>query len=368
MGNCTTKKCGVTDYENSVWRDPNIKGDVSLDAGAVASIIEQLCPGLKTCVLNHVEGSTIGKMAVKELKVATKLQLNAPAKNRLIEDLLPAILLGVFKEIDGKTLSDLNLINATLDENTVAKVFDSIMATPAMVSILKETFTADAVVAAVKEIESGKALDGVNLTNVVITAGELTSVELKRSTMHESHLTGGVSVFGEIVLDAEAAESIVRTAKNGMGIDKLMSSDGLQLDGTEGLVVGATLEAVKTDLEDKIAKAKGTQYRSAAGELLPAGTEIYTKEEADRKFTAIDSTLTDLSQYDETTKRNTENLKNLTELSAGYREATDTRVNALEEAMVRMEIDHRNDINNANERIAALQASVDELREALGLK
>lgn len=278
---CSTLPNGGNLVEPDI-RDPNITGEVELDLSAIMSIVEAICPQLEDCVVAHVEAHDGWDLNLNNLVVDGELTLSISAMASIVEEAIEAIAPRVPDMLTDATLVGISLKGATLDSGTVVGIRDALLQEPNK-TVFMEAFKEE-IATSMVELLAGATLDNVTINASTINQATLEGVTSNNGTLVDTRLSGTTVLGDDILFEDSAKGSIGRMVSEYLGIVKLISADGFQLDGTEGLVTKCILMREIGILNAKIERVRRQHLYDCRGEKLKDGDAVLTCEDAAERF------------------------------------------------------------------------------------
>lgn len=278
---CSTVPNGGNLVEPDI-RDPNITGEVELDLSAIMSIVEAICPQLEDCVVAHVEAHDGWDLNVNNLAVDGELTLSISAMASIVEEAIEAIAPRVPDMLTDTTLVGLNLKGVTLDSGSIGRIRDALLQEPNKTTFM-EAFKEE-IAASMVELLAGATLDNVTINASIINQATLEGMTANNGSLVDTRLSGTTVLGDDILFEDSAKSSIGRMVSEYLGIVKLISADGFQLDGTEGLVTKCILMREIGILNAKIERVRRQHLYDCRGEKLKDGDAVLTCEDAAERF------------------------------------------------------------------------------------
>lgn len=200
--------CNGPIYDRDIV-DPNIKGDVTLDGGAIIAIVDQILPELWPRIEDSLAdwlAQAHVKLTVDQVEIVKELILGDEAKNKLA-DLLEEMFTNGTLVIRGATIIETRLNACTFDLDTINTIMQGLLS-PGFIESL-----ATAIITSAK-LQIINTLDGTTLNNVVHNGGSVNGVDIiasniSNSTISNSTIDGLVTFDSEFLLSADAKLSLI---------------------------------------------------------------------------------------------------------------------------------------------------------------
>ena len=322
-------KCGKEIFVQPTWVDPTIKGEVDLDATASSAIAQAVCKYLTKCITDAVEGYRFGELITDEITVNKKITLGASLKMDFIDDIVEQLETKLPGILEGATLTKITVADGTLDTMTVQKALDKILATPAMIGAIVELAVAQAWAEKDARINN-TMLIGNEIKEATITASTADGLDATNSRLVDTHLSGRTTLLGTLDADETASKNIADIVIAITGVHKLISSEGQQLTGEEGIVTGDILLNAINNITQIIAELPIVSYRDEKNAKIKEGTKLVTLAYFETKWKELEANNLMVPELLRSTQTNTENILELTRQFDAHRDDVVPRMDKLE--------------------------------------